>query len=113
MILKEHKLSRTYLKSLIRAFGQFHGGNKFAINNIILSSMHYVRLLRNHMEKENNILFMIADEVLDEEEQSKLCDAFEMLESSKMGKGKQEEHHRVLKELRSIYLDKKDARILI
>ena len=103
-MLNEHQLGREYIKSLSSAFEKFKGGNKLAINSIISSSNSYVELLRNHIKKENNILFIMADNVLNETEQSKIFDAFEKLEVEKIGIGKHEEYHHLLKELKSIYL---------
>ena len=104
VMLNEHQLGRGHIKSLSNAFEEFKDGNKLAINNIISSSMNYVELLRNHIEKENNVLFMMADKALNETEQSKIFDAFEKLEVEKIGIGKHEEYHHLLKELKSIYL---------
>ena len=104
VMLNDHQLGRGHIKSLSSAFEEFKDGNKLAINNIISSSMNYVELLRNHIEKENNVLFMLADKTLNETEQSKIFDAFEKLEVEKIGIGKHEEYHHLLKELKSIYL---------
>jgi hemerythrin-like domain-containing protein len=103
VMLHDHQLGRDHIKSLSTALEEFKGGNKPAIKSIISSSLSYVHLLRNHIEKKNNILFMMADKVLDEEEQSKIFDAFEKLEVEKIGVGKHEEFHNLLKELKSIY----------
>lgn len=103
VMLNEHQLGRGHIKSLSSAFEEFKDGNKLAINNIISSSMNYVEFFRNHIEKENNVLFMLADKVLNETEQSKIFDAFEKLEVEKMGIGKHDEYHHLLKELKSIY----------
>ena len=104
VMLHEHQLGRSHIKVLSDAFEEFTNGNKQAINTIVSSSMDYVELLRNHIEKENNILFMMADRVLNEAEQSEIFDAFEKLEVEKIGIGKHEEYHRLLKELKDIYL---------
>lgn len=104
VMLYEHQLGRSHIKDLSLAFEEFKKGNKQAINNIISSSTDYVELLRNHIEKENNVLFMMADRVLNETEQSNIFEAFEKLEDEKIGVGKHEEFHKLLKELRSIYL---------
>jgi hemerythrin-like domain-containing protein len=104
VMLYEHQLGRDHIKSLSAAFNEFKAGNKQAIKNIVSDSMSYVHLLRNHIEKENNILFMMADRVLDEKEQLKIFDDFEKLEREKIGIGKHEEFHNLLKELKGIYL---------
>ena len=91
-------------KAMNNAVDEYKEGNKPAIHGIISSSMNYVQLLRNHIEKENNVLFAMADKVLNEEEQSKIFDAFEKMEVEKIGVGKHEEYHHLLKELKLIYL---------
>ena len=104
VMLHEHQLGRDHIKSLSSAFEELKRGNKPAITNIISSSRSYIELLRNHIEKENNILFMMADKVLNEKEQSIVFDDFEKLEIEKIGPGKHEEYHGLLKELKNIYL---------
>lgn len=105
VMLHEHQEGRNYIKELSGAFAEFKNGNKEVISNIIRYSMNYVHLLRAHIEKENNILFMMADRVLDESEQSEIAEAFEKLEVEKIGIGKHEEYHKLLKELKNIYLE--------
>jgi hypothetical protein len=46
----------------------------------------------------------MADRVLNDSEQSKIFDDFEKLEIEKIGAGKHEEYHGLLKELKNIYL---------
>jgi hemerythrin-like domain-containing protein len=104
VMLNEHQLGRAHIKELSNAFEEFKSGNKSATKGIITSSMDYVHLLRNHIEKENNILFMMADKVLNEAEQTEIFEAFEKLEVEKIGIGKHEEYHHLLKELKTIYL---------
>ena len=45
----------------------------------------YVELLRQHIHKENNILFVMAENMLTPEEQKKLAADFEKVEIEKMG----------------------------
>jgi hemerythrin-like domain-containing protein len=104
VMLDEHQMGRNHIKSLSRFFEDFKAGNKKATLGIISSSLAYVQLLRNHIEKENNILFMMADKVLNEAEQSEIFEEFEKLEVEKIGIGKHEEYHHLLKELKTIYL---------
>jgi hemerythrin-like domain-containing protein len=104
VMLYEHQLGREHIKELTKAFAAFKAGNKTATKEIIASSMDYVFLLLNHIEKENKILFMMADKVLNEAEQAEIFEAFEKLEIEKIGIGKHEEYHHLLKELKTIYL---------
>jgi len=104
VMLDEHKLGRLYLNSLINAFEEYLTNKQASYNNIISSSRSYVEHLRNHIEKENDILFKMADIVFNETEQSKIYDDFEKLEMQKLGDGKSKEYQRLLKELKAIYL---------
>lgn len=104
MMLKEHRAGRKNVEEISKAFDEFKKGNKQAIKSIITSSMNYIQLLRNHIEKESNVLFAMADQVLNEEEQSALFEAFERLEVEKTGEGKHEEYHHLLKELKQKYI---------
>jgi hemerythrin-like domain-containing protein len=105
VMLHEHQLGRGYIKSLSIAFEDFKKGNNQSVKAIISSSMSYIELLRNHIEKENNILFMMADKALNETEQSEIFDAFEKLEVDRIGIGKHEEFHNLLQEFKRIYLE--------
>jgi hemerythrin-like domain-containing protein len=46
----------------------------------VAAAHRYVGLLRDHIDKENGVLFPLADAVLDEREQAELCRAFARLE---------------------------------
>ncbi len=103
-MLYEHEQGRGFIKEMSEALLEYENGNKDSVKNIISGSTNYANLLRDHIEKENNILFMMADQVLTEPEQSKIFDEFDELEVRKIGLGKHEEYHDLLKELRDIYL---------
>lgn len=104
VMLNEHVKGREYIKALADALEEYKAGNKSAAKGIVEASTGYVLLLRNHIEKENNVLFTMADKVLDEKEQSEIYEAFERLEVEKIGAGKHEEYHKLLKELKDVYL---------
>ncbi|HNW69283.1 MAG TPA: hemerythrin domain-containing protein [Bacteroidales bacterium] len=104
IMINEHRKARELIIVLNMAFKEFKEGNKQAIQCLISSSRDYVQLLKNHIEKENFVLFMLADKVLSEEEQSKIAEAFEKLEIEKIGIGKHDAYHHLLKELKNVYL---------
>lgn len=103
-MIYEHRKARELIIILNMAFKEFKKGNKNAIKSIISTSRDYVKLLKNHIEKENFVLFVLADKVLSEEEHSKIAEAFEKLEIEKIGIGKHEAYHHLLKELKNVYL---------
>ncbi len=59
----------------------------------------YAELLRQHIDKENNVLYEIADHVLTVRDQAELEQAFEKVESQEMGEGTHEKYHQLAHEL--------------
>lgn len=107
MMLQEHDLGRGYVKNFAKAIEEFKKGNPKAVKKIINSSGNYIELLRDHIDKEDNILYMIADAHLSTKTQKDLLKKFEIVENEKVGKGQHEEFHQMLNKLENIYLCKK------
>jgi hemerythrin-like domain-containing protein len=63
----------------------------------------YANLLRNHIQKENTILFPMAEKVLTETQLEKLYEGFEEHEEKVIGQGRHEELHAMLKNLQEKY----------
>ena len=63
----------------------------------------YVSLLNQHIFKENNVLFQMAENVLSADEDKKLFDNFEKLEVERIGLGKHEEFHALMDTLADKY----------
>jgi len=62
-----------------------------------------VGIPRDHIYKENNVLFPMADAHLGEGEMERLKAAFEKVESERIGEGKHEELHRLLNQLKEMH----------
>jgi hemerythrin-like domain-containing protein len=62
----------------------------------------YVNLLRQHIAKENNALFPMADQVIADTEQDKLYDAFEHIEATCTGPSEHERSHAMIAESQKI-----------
>jgi hemerythrin-like domain-containing protein len=78
--------------------------NSLRIENFIESSTSYINLLRNHIEKENSILFPMGDARLSEAKQKELLKNFETFEDEVIGKGKHHELHLMLEKFENKYL---------
>jgi hemerythrin-like domain-containing protein len=63
----------------------------------------YASLLRNHIQKENTVLFPMAERVLTETQLVKLYEGFEEHEEKVIGQGRHEELHAMLKSLQEKY----------
>lgn len=104
-LLGEHKTGRDYIRGITESFEQFQAGNPDAYH-IATNMLGYVRLLTDHIHKENAILFPLAEKQLDSDFQNKIEERFEAFEREVIGIGKHEEYHEWLKELQTIYLKK-------
>ncbi len=103
-MLQEHDLGRELIRNMKNSLDDYKKGNDKSVNGIITNSKAYIQLLRNHIEKENNVLFMMADRVLNETIQNEVYEAFEKYETDVIGTGTHERFHRLLKDLRDHYL---------
>jgi hemerythrin-like domain-containing protein len=63
------------------------------------AAMQYVDLLREHIAKENQILFVMAERMLSSSEQLELAEAFEKVEVEKMGAGTHARVHAMMDKL--------------
>ncbi|HEX7621661.1 MAG TPA: hemerythrin domain-containing protein [Anaerolineales bacterium] len=67
------------------------------------AAKEYANLLRNHIQKENMVLFPMAENVLTETQLEKLYQGFEEHEEKVIGQGRHEELHAMLKSLQEKY----------
>jgi hemerythrin-like domain-containing protein len=59
----------------------------------------YAELLGAHIQKENQVLFVMAEQALSPEEQEELSQAFEKVELEKLGAGTHERLHALMDKL--------------
>ncbi|HTY62714.1 MAG TPA: hemerythrin domain-containing protein [Acidobacteriota bacterium] len=99
VMLHEHGQGRDLIKNMSEALETFSKGQKEASSRWADSALGYVSLLRAHIAKENDVLFMIADRLLSESDQAKLAEAFEDVETNKIGAGTHERLHGLMQKL--------------
>ncbi len=80
VMLAEHALARQYTRALLTAAQDLHAGDMSAVNRAIQSSRSYVALLRQHIFKEDNILFPLAEQVIPTELHPQVWGDFEQAE---------------------------------
>ena len=64
----------------------------------------YGRLLVAHIDKENDVLFVMAERVLSADKMAEMAKAFNKIEELEIGPNKHEEFHATLHALKDIYL---------
>lgn len=99
MMLAEHEEGRGHVRSMIDAVEQVAKGNGAASTTLLDHARAYVTLLREHIQKEDDILFRMADEVIPEEEQRGILKDFENHEAEEMGAGAHEKYLSIAREL--------------
>jgi hemerythrin-like domain-containing protein len=82
VMLNEHTQGRNYVKGMVEGIDHYKNGDQQAIQTIYMNMRGYISLLRNHISKENNVLFRMADNVLSETEQEELLKEFSKVENS-------------------------------
>lgn len=105
VMLMEHNQGRSYIKGMSQAFDTYKKGDTKVLSAIVENGKSYITLLIQHIDKEDNILFPMADKVLTKNKQEELVEEFEKLEVERIGLGKHEEFHKLLHQLKEIYLD--------
>jgi hemerythrin-like domain-containing protein len=103
VMLTEHDQGRGYVKGMAEAGAEFKQGKEGAGKKFAANARNYVLLLTQHIDKENNILYQIADMHLSGEKQEELLRLFEKLEAERIGPGKHEEYHELVHQLEKIY----------
>jgi len=81
VMLHEHTLGRDYVKGISENIQLLKEGDLSALNMIHLNIHGYCELLQNHIYKENNMLFRMADNALSDSDQQSLIVQFEQLEN--------------------------------
>jgi hemerythrin-like domain-containing protein len=99
MMLAEHEEGRAHVRAMLAAVEQIAAGNAASAQPLLSHARAYLTLLREHIQKEDDILFRIADEVIPQDEQRQLLRRFEEHEAEEMGAGAHEKYLKIAEEL--------------
>lgn len=84
VMLSEHETGRAYVREMAEASASV-GQDPAAAGKIIRNGRAYIQMLRPHIDKENMILYPMADNMLSPQDQTQLGEAFERFETEKIG----------------------------
>lgn len=99
VMLSDHEEGRGYIRGMVKALEAYAQGDDSARAPLVANIRGYVTLLTQHIWKEDNVLFAMADKVLSEDEQARLIAQFDRIEAEEMGPGVHERYHQMLDEL--------------
>ena len=90
VLLLEHQQGREYISLMGKSL------ESSDLVNFKTNAAKYRDHMRNHIDKENNVLFVMADKVLGDASQAELFEKFEHHEETVMGPGVHEELHAMI-----------------
>lgn len=99
MMLDEHEQGRAFVRGLRDAVRRMQAGDAAARAKVVSNVRGYVALLRDHIAKEDEMLFPMADEMLSPARQSSVLEGFERVEREETGEGAHEKFHALAEKL--------------
>ena len=99
IMLHEHIGGRNAVKALSEALAQVRQGDVEATGAVAVNLAILDEHLRSHIDKENEVLFPMADKVFTPEDQQTLVASFEKHEAEEIGAGVHEKYHQLAHEL--------------
>lgn len=98
VMLYEHDLGRRLLRDIEESLHKINKDPE-ANKDLIVTSLKYIELLRQHIFKEDSILFKMAEEILDDDVDKRLVKAFKDVKNRVLGSG---DHDRLIRSLDEI-----------
>jgi len=92
VMLAEHEQGRDFTGAMKDAAQKWEASDLSARAALVQNALGYAALLRQHIHKENNILFPMADRVIPLDRQEKVATDFERIEHEETGEGVHEKY---------------------
>jgi hemerythrin-like domain-containing protein len=92
VMLAEHEQGRAFTRGMRDAAHRLAAGDASARGEVVYNARGYAALLRQHIQKENGILFPMADQVIPAGKQPQVADDFERIEHEETGAGVHEKY---------------------
>ncbi len=105
VMLYEHDRGREYVRQMVTALPRIREDS--AAREVFASAAdHFVHLLSEHIFKENNVLFRMAESVLSDDDDKRLMEEFERHEHEAVGEGEHERLHQFIHDVEHEFLGK-------
>ncbi len=105
VMLADHTEGRMHIRAMVDALARLQAGDD-AGAAFADHALAYVRLLRAHIEKENQVLFVMAERLLPAKVHATLTAEFDRVEAEQIGPGVHERYHALIHELQERYLQR-------
>jgi hemerythrin-like domain-containing protein len=104
VMLHDHAEGRNFVKGMAENIAQFKQGESSALRAIFINMQGYAELLKNHIGKENNVLFRMADKAFTTAEQESLLIDFAIVENKQESGQSKDEYITLINKLADTYL---------
>ncbi len=99
VMLSEHDEGRALTQAMRQGAARWKEGDLAGKEQALEAADEYAALLRQHIFKENNILFPLADRIIPADRQEKVAEDFERVEHEETGEGIHENYLGLAKKL--------------
>ena len=103
VMLAEHEMGRNHIRAMYESLDDL-SESEIVAEKFVDNAYAYVELLRQHINKENDILFRMAELSLSNNMDNKLYQRFEEIEEKEMGKGTHEKYYKMIDEYSEKFL---------
>ena len=92
VMLQDHEQGRAFTRGMREAALRLAGGDASARSEVIRNARGYAALLREHIQKEDQVLFPMADQVIPPAQHGQITARFEHVEHEETGEGVHEKY---------------------
>lgn len=92
MMLQEHEEGRAFTRGMREAAARLAAGDALAQDDVVRNARGYASLLRQHIRKEDTVLFPMADQMISPGDQRAVEEGFEHVEHEETGEGVHEKY---------------------
>jgi hemerythrin-like domain-containing protein len=103
VMLIEHDMGRKYVKAMAEAIPEFQAGNGKGAKKFAQNARDFAALLSQHIDKEDNILYLMADASIPEEKQEELKEQFAKANARELSVEKRLDYEKLVGRLAEIY----------
>jgi hemerythrin-like domain-containing protein len=93
VMLAEHEEGRQLAQEMRQAAELFQAGDVRKREVLVDKAADYIKLLRQHIYKEDNVLFPMADKIIPSTQQEQILQAFEKFEHDESGENLHEKYY--------------------
>lgn len=92
VMLDEHETGRQHVRGMAVAVSTVTAGDSSAISDFVSHARAFIQLLREHILKEDQCLFQMTDQALNDQDQLQLLESFAHVEHDDLGPGTHEKY---------------------